>query len=332
MKYFVYPLSFETPVHFGTADNGGNLESVDMVLSSDTMFSAICHEAGNADVIEQFVEALQHHTFLLSSAFPYVWEKEGYSLYLPKPLYGVMKDRPSRNLTETKREAIRQKKQKKEKFIRAMYLSSEDTGRYVSSDSNREDVSAFAESFTQTHVNLRGDGSEPYNVGAYTFAPNAGLFIIVGFENLELKSTWDALLTSLGLTGIGGERSSGYGKFITRDTLCVKADSNEQDIRALSRLISNDTATWKLTISATAPAKEEVVHLQDGYYKLKKRSGFIASPGHEGIKRNTYYVLMEGSCVPHAIHGRVITFRTPAIGHAIYRNGAGFCIGVVYDE
>lgn len=332
MRYYVYPLSFQTPVHFGTADNGGNLESVDMVLSSDTIFSAICHEAGNTDIIEKLVNALQQQKLLISSAFPYSFEKDAYALYLPKPLYGVMKERPRRNLLETKREAAQQKKQKKEKYIRAHYLSPEDTGIYESTKMNREVAPSFAEPFMQTHVHLRGEVSEPFSVGAYAFAKNAGLFIIVGFDNPELEAIWDTLLASLGLTGIGGERSSGYGKFEVREKLNVQENSEQVDLAALNRLIMAKEATRYITLSATVPNGDEVRQCHAGYYKVKKRGGFIVSPGCSGVKRNTYYVLTEGSCLDRAVNGRVVTFSHPDVPHAIYRNGMGFCIGVVYDE
>ena len=44
MKYALYPLQFDTPVHFGCAENGGKLEQSSLTYRADSLFGALCYE------------------------------------------------------------------------------------------------------------------------------------------------------------------------------------------------------------------------------------------------------------------------------------------------
>lgn len=44
-SFYILPLHFTTPVHFGSAGYGGGLEMAGMTCPADTLFSALCVEA-----------------------------------------------------------------------------------------------------------------------------------------------------------------------------------------------------------------------------------------------------------------------------------------------
>ncbi|MFC2740522.1 MAG: hypothetical protein ACFN3F_02325, partial [Selenomonas sp.] len=48
MSYAIYPLTFDTPVHFGQAGQGGRLEQAGMECPADVLFSALCAELAAA--------------------------------------------------------------------------------------------------------------------------------------------------------------------------------------------------------------------------------------------------------------------------------------------
>lgn len=52
------------------------------------------------------------------------------------------------------------------------------------------------------------DDAEPYHVGGFQFAPNCGVYFLVAGSYDLLP-----LLEQLSYSGIGGKRSSGYGRF-----------------------------------------------------------------------------------------------------------------------
>ena len=87
-----------------------------------------------------------------------------------------------------------------------------------------------------------------------------------------------------------------------------------------------------MCISACVPTSDEVATLKQGSYKLQKRGGFVGSTGSETqVKRNSYYVVKEGSVCPKALVGQMLTITGDSLPHPVYRNGMGLWIGVDYE-
>ena len=73
MRYYIYPLRFDTPAHFGAAEQGGKLEQTKTEFASDTLFGALCCElAGDGERLGRFVDDARQGALLLSDLFPYV--------------------------------------------------------------------------------------------------------------------------------------------------------------------------------------------------------------------------------------------------------------------
>jgi len=84
MNYFLCKLRFITPLHIGDSESARSLDSSNMTICADTLFSALCHTAlltdGKAG-IDKLVEYTLEDRLRFSDLHPY----SGSRLFLPKP-------------------------------------------------------------------------------------------------------------------------------------------------------------------------------------------------------------------------------------------------------
>ena len=332
MNYYLYPLRFLTPVHFGDTSEGGNLETISSTLGSDVLFGACCHEISHdTSLLESFISSVKTQQIVLSSLFPYCIDNGEYQLYVPSPIMQIdSKDMPITSFEETKRVATEQKKIKKIEYIRASQL--QNFSQYIESDTSQKHMPIFGTKQAMTQVNMRGEKSRPYYVGSYQFMSNTGLYIIARFTDDTSRELFEAILELLGLSGIGGKRSGGYGKFeLADDPIQLESEGIYKDDSALYVLLHNNQGNM-MCISACVPTSDEVATLKQGSYKLQKRGGFVGSAGSTTqVKRNSYYVVKEGSVCPKALVGQMLTITGSSLPHPVYRNGMGLWIGVDYE-
>ena len=332
MNYYLYPLRFLTPVHFGDTSEGGNLEIISSTLGSDVLFGACCHEIShNTGLLQSFIDSVKEQHIVLSSLFPYCIDNGEYQLYVPTPIIQIdSKELPITSFAETKRVATEQKKIKKIEYIRASQL--QNFSQYIESDTSQKHMPIFGAKQAMTQVNMRGEKSRPYYVGSYQFMSNTGLYIIAGFIDDDSRELFEAIFELLGLSGIGGKRSGGYGKFeLADDSIQLESEGIYKDDSALYALLHNKHGKM-MCISTCVPTSEEVATLKQGSYKLQKRGGFVGSTGSEiQVKRNSYYVIKEGSVCPKALVGQMLTITGDSLPHPVYRNGMGLWIGVDYE-
>ena len=334
MKYYLFTLKFLTPVHFGDTGNGGNLERVSMTCSADTFFSALSSEAAlvSKNCVETLVEKFANGKVCLSSLFPfYQAEDEELELYLPKPLYRMNAEVADvKSFNDMKLAATKLKKLKKTTYVRASELVN-----LLDAVKNNEEydyeLPVFATKMNSERVNKRMDEPLPYFVGSYVFAKNAGLYFVLGLENEDDMEEMQELITQLGLSGIGGKRSSGYGKFeLGEDYIELDAEFGiyDDDI-ALANMLENESAKLQMSIAPVKPNAEDANVVKEGFYKLLRRSGFVASNNMEdNMKRDSVYMLAEGSCFNKRIDGNLVGFTVPGVNHKVYRNGLGMYVGV----
>ena len=328
MNYYLYPLRFLTPVHFGDTSEGGSLETISLTLGSDTLFGACCHEISHdTELLQTFIDSVKEQHIVLSSLFPYCIDDVEYQLYVPSPIMQIdSKEMPITSFEETKRVATEQKKIKKIEYIRASQL--QNFSQYIEADSSQKHMPIFGTKQAVTQVNMRGEKSRPYYVGNYQFMSHTGLYIIAGFSDDSSRDLFESILELLGLSGIGGKRSGGYGKFeLADDPIKLESEGVYEDDSALYAKHGK-----MMCISACVPTSDEVATLKQGSYKLQKRGGFVGSAGSTTqVKRNSYYVVKEGSVCPKALEGQMLAITGDSLPHPIYRNGMGLWIGVDYE-
>ena len=324
MGYFYYRLSFSTPVHFGQAEMGGNLERNGHEFSSDSLFSAICTELaeqGEAELLQQIVSLTQNGEFRLSDLFPYQ-DVDGDEMYfLPRPfLFMPGKSSARLDMKQAMEISKLRKVSKKQPYIRiseipALLAAMQQGHLYVPKDELKLGNSSLVE-----RVNCRQEENPlPYYVGQFTFNENTGLFGIVQMPE-NFFNTFYNILQSLGLSGIGGKRSGGYGKFMV-DGL-FEFDDSLTDIKLLLGLLNDDQAPTQMTISIFKPMLNEMDQVKQGQYQLKKRSGFT---GH--IKRDSVYMVSAGSCFSDRLQGELLDIGN-GTGHPIWRYGKGLYVGL----
>ena len=329
MNWYIYELKFETPVHFGLGQQGGTLADVTTEFPADSLFAALCSEAaaiGAQGLIERLVWLVQEKKLTLSDLLPCRYTKEKRVLFLPKPVYPFdgAAERPRQSLDEVRKTATALKKQKKMK-----YIAVDEMDRYLSAAQKGESFIAMTEpdlgKFAVTErVNRRGREPLPYSVGAFSFREEAGLYGLLGCE--EENIDWlTGLLEQLGMSGIGGKRSSGFGKFELVGDICPLDDSDQMEGRLLKMLEAAD-APWQMLLSGLCPQPDELETVGKGFTVLHKRSGFSSSPSGD-CKHNDLYLLAAGSCLPGRPDGGLMSVGQ-LDGHEIWRYGCGMYAGL----
>ncbi len=336
MRYFVFRLNFFTPVHFGDTSTGGNLEKISLNYSADTLFSALCVEAAAQSrvLLEKLIQKVQAEKILFSSLFPYYQEGSGEEeLYLPKPLCRVeeVADSDIKNYQEMKLAATQMKRMKKTTWVRASQIRPMLKAMRENAPYNI-DLPEFAFKATGEKVNCRLEESLPYFVGSYFFAPQAGLYFVARLEEESDLSWLKELVKSLGYTGIGGKRSSGYGKYELYDESAISNGPISVDEQALQVMLGAKDAALQMCIAPLMPLKEELKLVKEGSYKLLRRSGFIDSTNlKETVKRRDVYMLSEGSCFSRRLKGQIVELSSTKVEHSVYRSGKGLFVGLNYE-
>ena len=332
MRYYIFPFTFTSSVHFGNTSEGGSLDKVQITISSDTFVSACVNEIGyNQAEVEWFLESLRLGHINISSLFPFKNLSQELELFVPRPIYvGHRRHDAITNISLLQEQVKQQKKIKKIGYVRASKLYNK-SGQY--SLSGVTDDPIFVQLLTSQRVALREDKSKPYVVGSFKFVHDAGLYCILGVNNEADIERVKAIFKSLSYTGIGGKRSSGYGQFMLEDEfeldelpLCGDDDA------ALYHLLHQEGPTY-MSVSAITPKVDEIEILSQGTYKLMRRSGFVYSESIVSpYKRNSFYALQEGSCMPVQLEGQVIELCHDQSPHPIYKYMKGFWLGVNIDE
>ncbi len=321
MNYYLYKLRFDTSVHFGPS-SALSLYSSDDHFCADTLFSALCHTALSTrgpHGLEVICNAAQDGSLLLSDAMP--WADE--SFYLPKPF---MSGREGIKTTEGDRKTIKKLKWIPIEHFEAFNKAIRDGQVYDAAES----AVAFGSVTNAAKVQIRqGEDALPYQVGLYTFRENAGLWVIVGCETEELEEELAFLMTGLGLTGIGGKTSSGYGKFHLDDRVFLNEPFDDITEWLLSSL-NDDTAEKQLLLTSSLPSDETLkMILPDAEYMLTRRSGFIYSENYSEVpgKKKTQFFLAAGSVLPSRFDS--VLYVVGEMGnHPAYRFSGPIMMGV----
>lgn len=325
MSYFLYQLSFDGPVHFGDTSLGGSLEQADWLYTSDTLFSSICTELasqGELKLLNDFVSLAQEGELLISDLLPYqLGAGDEPELFLPVPYIYLENTTKYVSLTldEAKKLSARRKLSKKQLYYRVSELQT-----YCDCLQRGDTYTAKAElnlgnDFITEKVNCRGEMPRPYFVKGNVFASGAGLYLIAKIPE-SLGETFQNVLCSLGLSGIGGKRSSGFGRFHLYDD-ALELDDMFADTKALYSML-NDEYKRYMCISSLLPSGNEIEAVKSGTYKLKKSSGFS-----EGIKRDSVYMLSAGSCFASRLQGQIVDLGGSA-EHPVWRYGKGLYVGL----
>lgn len=326
MRYEIILFRFTSPVHFGDAAEGGDLGEILSYCRADTFFSALCREA--ADISQELlacvVEGVQRGKLRFSDLFPWKKGTSCYELYLPRPVMNLPHTEQAKTLSyeEVREQSGERKKYKKRSFIRASEMESYLQERNISAQPD------FGKEELRTQYNARE--KRPYGIGAYHFMPDAGLYLILSGDE-ELAEKLEPLIKLLGMAGIGGKRSSGFGKYIFEDDPLDLSDENTYggDDVSLYKMLCAGHSNCYMALSSFLPEKLEVGDMSSGTGKIIKRGGFAWSREMTGpAKGSSVYMMASGSCFSKRLEGRIADVNNGSVPHPVYKYGKGLFVGL----
>ena len=318
-NHVTYHLNFRSPLHLGR--RGVGLEETEISIPADTLFSAICQTWRTFYGEERLTSFLaQYETgepFLLTSAFPFA----GAIRCFPKPLIDL----------EVKAEDDR-KKLKRVRFIseRRFRQIVDDEPVVFDSDDLIKDKNLINDGQLWIHnddkcpgtvwktdrrprvtLDRQSSTSEIWHLGGVKFHEDCGLWFGAKFDTEETQRQIETILHVLGDTGIGGERSAGYGFFDFDSKPTEPQPEGEADrFVTLSPICPRD-----------ADELDRLIQGNDVGYTLEERSGWIGSAEGNGLRRQQVWMFTEGSVLngKGAQVGRLVDLKPDEYPHPVWR-------------
>ena len=322
MNYYLYKLKPKTPMHFGDSESSRSLERSLMSFCADTLFSGLCHVAYNLDGeegIDRLVSEVKGGNLLISDGMPFFDD----TLYLPKPF---IKHSHSGNMIYKYGKELK----------KLSYIPVEKLKKFIEFTEGKETIdledykSTFGIETVVTRASIRGEEqSKPYTIGAYRFKEDAGLYIILGYSSEELLEYIKKLLSLLGMGGIGGKTTSGYGRYEMDDEIYLDEPFDEQT-NSLKEMLSHEQCNAYISITTALPLEMEMeTALKESSFGLVRRGGFVSSEtfAQRPYKKKTQYFLKSGSVFRNIFEGDIYDV---SIGgtHPCYRYAKPIFLGV----
>jgi len=321
MDVYIYKLKFKGPTHFG--ETGIDLENVNEWVSSDTLFSALINAMSlisSKDKVTEFVNIFkQQPPFLVSSLFLYSDD----ICFLPRP-----KD-DSHIPVELRKDKGKEIKKLKwldatgfKKWISGVHLGEDDLNSLVSLQQAYRDMFKI-ERRPRVSIDRVTQNSNIYHCGYVYFKDRAGLYGFVSFNDLSTVEPFRKLLTALGETGLGGEKTYGCGLFGLVSMEKVSGVFNE--------ILFHDVKTYTL-LSLYHPSEQEITDIGNALiaYDVVRGRGWITSGRYAlPLKRKSVGFFTEGSVLSSKPGGCLVDV-TPegasldTLQHGIYRYGYAF--------
>ena len=320
MSFYLFKLRFTAAVHFGSSEGALNLYSSEETFRADTLFSALCHTAlalGGEAALQELVDMARAGSLRFSDAMPYCGE----TLYLPKP---CANGESRAELPPEKRKAMK----------KLRWLPLEDFPAF--SDSLRGGIPfvirgtpKFGIHSERTGANVQeGEDTLPYQMGSYHFFPECGLWFLCDCPEAYFSRLSD-LVEALGLSGIGGKTSSGFGSFALYDDAVELDYPFDAQTDWLHAALYADGPAF-LLLTTALPKDEELENTLDGAsFQLIRRGGFVRSETHSDrpMKKVTQYYLSAGAVLARPFEGDV--FEVGGSGtHPVYRYAKPIFLGV----
>lgn len=177
-------------------------------------------------------------------------------------------------------------------------------------------------------VSLCDDEPNPYRVSAYSFYEGNGLYFIMSIDN-KYEEKMDEIISSIGISGIGGKTASGYGKYEVKSNYM---DENESS-QILKRMLDDSEAPIQMALGPVYPIKEDRDALKENaFYSLEESDGFVYSTSflnEDGnfMKRKSCVLIKEGSCFGKRLEGSLLDLSHSG-KHPVWRLAKSIFIGV----
>jgi len=180
-------------------------------------------------------------------------------------------------------------------------------------------------------IDRNGASVEAHSTACLEFTPGSGVWTVAAFENDEARARWAEPVTAafrlLADSGLGGQRSSGFGRsempeITAGDFPGLLLKSREESSRAPS------SAWWLLSLFH--PSESDAVDWTHGNYSLTTRSGRVESAARWGDPKKATRMVAEGSVLMSATEprGSATDVAPEGFPHPVYRNGFALAIPI----
>ena len=159
-------------------------------------------------------------------------------------------------------------------------------------------------------LDRQSSSSEIWHLGGVKFHEGCGLWFGAKFDAEKTQAQIETILRVLGDTGIGGERSAGYGIFdLHSEPADIESEREADRFVTLSPICPRDTDELNALIQG------------DVGYTLEERSGWISSTEGSGLRRQQVWMFGEGSVLSGdgAQVGRLVDLKPGACPHPVWR-------------
>lgn len=131
-----------------------------------------------------------------------------------------------------------------------------------------------------------GADAKPYFVGLYRLHAGCGLYVLCACEGNDQLKMLKELFTLLGLSGIGGRTSAGYGRFhLDGEPICLNT-AEDASLRWMLQALERGTAPYLLLTSSLPTGEEMDAALEGAAFQLARRGGFASTEWVETPSRS----------------------------------------------
>jgi CRISPR/Cas system CSM-associated protein Csm4 (group 5 of RAMP superfamily) len=181
-------------------------------------------------------------------------------------------------------------------------------------------------------VDRLGGPVAPHRAACLEFAPGAGLWAAAAFGGEEEKDRWtapvEAAFRLLADSGIGGERSRGWGRSEAPEFLSgaleelILPRASAASPTAPGESAEPAPRPWWL-LSLFVPAAGELVDWGRGSYSILERGGRVESPAGSGALKKVVGMVAEGSVLVArgTVRGSAPDVAPDRFAHPVYRAG-----------
>jgi CRISPR type III-A-associated RAMP protein Csm4 len=316
-------------------DSGDRLR-VGRVLHSDALYSALTHAFIELGELDAWLEATAMHAggaqIRSSSCFPFVATETGDTLFLPPPeshwppadslrirwrsaryvppgaIWQLLNDKP---------------------LVEEHWVVDGVSECLLPMIRNVAAQSPFRVSIrSRAAVDRLGQGVEPHQTACLEFSKGSGIWIAFAFASKDAEAHWSpALKGALKLiadSGLGGERSSGWGRFEQPEFI----DGELGPLLFGNRYRAPEEVTGHWLLSLFSPAADDMVDWQQGNYRVVVRTGRVESHAGWGAAKRANQMIAEGGVLVSstAPKGAARDVAPAGFSHPVYR--AGFALTI----
>jgi CRISPR-associated protein Csm4 len=323
MNWYIVRLRFNGALHVGRDDAGVGIEGVQPYTHSDTLFSAFCNVWSGDEAGEKAIEAAKEGNppIRLSSAFPYYADKKNpnkFIYFLPRPLLPVSTSFNvyARTVKQTSFLSLDQF----EGWARGDIIDDVGAEHHRLGYANHSEL--YIEQVRPRHASSRITmTSAIYHCGEIFFRDGAGLYFLAETSDLDLLQN---SLNRLSHSGLGGERSIGYGSFKYDIPELITEGSRFGKLRSISGNAS-------CLLSIYYPDKGEIAEIQSlalAYGTVLRKGWFYSKSAKEQGKRKTCRMFSEGSIFRSLPKGRILDVRPHGMKHQVFRYGMAMSLPI----